>query len=159
MSCSRQQTFLLNKSDVVLYPQMPMARLVSTKGPYLDAFIELDGQVLCVMDEFSWNGPQPISAGESVSVELAPFLSENEPWESIFAGNPEHRIGIEPMYGWTYRAFGRVVSINPVKVDIGLLVTGGPFSTHDERVVGEFVAFTIDRLDAFREGPTDYGRL
>ena len=83
---------------------MPTARLVSTDGPYLEAFIELDGQILCVMDEFTWNGAQAISSGDPVSIRLDVMSNEDEPWDSMFRGNPEHRIGIERMTGWAYRA-------------------------------------------------------
>lgn len=130
---------------------MRTARLIRTDGHYLEAFIEVDGQTLCVEDEFSCDETVSISPGERFDVAFDILFKEDEPWESMFSGNPDHRIGIEKITGWSYRAFGCVVSVNPVKVDIGLLVTSSPIATHDERVVGEFVAFTIDRLTAIRE--------
>jgi hypothetical protein len=44
---------------------------------------------------------------------------------------------------------GIVTSIDPeVIVDVGIAHLSAPIETSDPRVVGESIAFTIDRLDA-----------
>jgi hypothetical protein len=53
---------------------------------------------------------------------------------------------VDHLESWRYRAFGKVVSIKPVLVDCGLLSVEGVVHTHDPRVIGEYVAFTISRL-------------
>jgi hypothetical protein len=79
-------------------------------------------------------------------------LLEPETWESIFASNPGNKIGLEPISGWSYRAFGRVISIAPVIVDCGLLRVEGVVHTHDPSVIGAYVAFTISRLGGYEAG-------
>jgi hypothetical protein len=126
---------------------MPRARLIATNGPWLEAVIEIDGRRLTVMDEFSVMGPDTCpQPGQEFEVELSSLLLEDEPWEAIFAGNPGRRVGLDQLDGWRYRAFGRVISIAPVIVDCGLLRVEDVVRTHDTRVIGEYLAFTISRL-------------
>lgn len=125
---------------------MPFGRIISTNGPYLEAEIEVDGTRLTVMDELILAEKSIPSGGLKVEFEFSPDLFEDEPWESIFSGNPSGKIGLEHIAGWRYRAFGKIVSVDPVLVDCGLVKVEDPISTHDHRVVGEFVAFTIGRL-------------
>ncbi|MDD9940870.1 MAG: hypothetical protein OXU20_07540 [Myxococcales bacterium] len=125
------------------------ARLIRTEGPGLEATIECREETLHVMDEFSWHADSAPQPGQEFHVELsAGLLSDEDSWETIFAGNPERRVGLEHRQGWSYRAYGRVAGINPVRVDCGVLVVEDVVRTSDERVVGEYVAFDIDRLDA-----------
>jgi len=128
---------------------MTIARFISTDGPYLEARVEVDGIRLCVMDEFSVDERNIPKPGAEFGFEFAPCLEDEESWESIFSGNPHQRIGLEQLAGWRYRAFGRIVSIDPVVVDCGLLQVEGVVSTHDPKVIGEFVAFTISRLGGY----------
>lgn len=90
--------------------------------------------------------PRP---GDEFEFEFANQLSDDEDWDMLFSSNPEHRIGIEKIEGWKYRAFGKVISINPVKVDCGLFVEEDVFHTNDPRVIGEFVGFTITCLGGY----------
>jgi hypothetical protein len=66
----------------------------------------------------------------------------------MFSSNPENKKELEHQSGWRYRAYGIITSINPVLVDVGLLEIEAPINSNDEKLVGESVAFTIDRLDA-----------
>ena len=55
-----------------------------------------------------------------------------------------------PICGWSYRVFGVVKTINPeVMVDVGFTEFEAPIDTSDERVIGENIAFTITRMDAY----------
>jgi hypothetical protein len=128
---------------------MVRAKLISTEGPYLEAIIEHQGQRLCVMDEFSVCEASAPKVGTEIEFEFDPFIDEDESWESIFSGNPEGRIGLEQLSGWRYRAFGKVISVNPVVVDCGLLRTEGVVSSSDPRLIGEPVAFIITRLSGY----------
>ena len=100
------------------------------------------------MDEFSIDQRSAPSIGEEFEVELSAQLDEEESWESIFSGNPDHHKKLVRIAGWSYRAYGEVLSIDPVLVDCGVIQIPDVFHSHDPRVVGSFVAFTVTRLDA-----------
>ena len=79
---------------------------------------------------------------------LSTVLDDSWSWEDMFAANPDQRIGLEPVEGYSYLAFGRILSIDPVHIDCGLLIEERALYTHDPRVVGDFVGFKIVVLDA-----------
>lgn len=129
---------------------MATAIFISTAGEYLEAIIEVNGQRLTVMDEFSLFSADSLpQAGEPCEVEFSPYLDEDESWEEIFSGNPGKLVLIEQVEGWRYRAFGKIISVNPVVVDCGLLQVEGVVCSTDPRLVGEYVAFVITRLGAY----------
>jgi hypothetical protein len=125
------------------------AKLLSTAGPYLEAKIEVNGQTLVVMDEFSVDADESPKIGSYVDLDFTFEIDHQESWESIFSGNSDQKVGVDPIEGWSYRAFGQVLSISPVVVDCGLFKVEGIVATHDMRVVGSFVAFTILRLGGY----------
>ena len=125
------------------------AVLVSTEGPYLEAVLEIDGQHYCVMDELTLDVDTMPKVGECFEIEFSNLLDEDESWESIFRSNSERKKGIEQIDGWKYRAFGQIISIDPVKVDCGVLIEEDVINTHDPKVIGEYVGFTISRLGAY----------
>lgn len=124
------------------------ATLLKTQGPWLEAEIRLEGEVLTVMDDFSADEANAPAPGQEFEIELSALVDEGITWKSILAGNPEKLRKLEPLGGWSYRAYGEVISINPVVVDCGLLQVPAVFETKDPRVIGEYVAFPISRLDA-----------
>jgi hypothetical protein len=128
---------------------MVRAKLISTEGPYLEAVIEVSGQLLHVMDEFSVSAETAPRVGEIFDFEFSPYIDEDESWEDIFSGNPEHRQGLENVTGWRYKAFGLVTQNNPVIVDCGLFQVEDVVNSSDHRIVGEWVAFTITRLGGY----------
>lgn len=130
-------------------PDMVRARLISTAGPYLEAQIEVDGVVFTVMDEFSVSTRTALKPGEEFDYEFSAELLEDEEWEQIFSCNPDGKVGLVPLGSWRYRAYGKVISVNPVIVDCGLLEVEGVVSSHDPALVGENVAFTISRLGGY----------
>ncbi len=120
-------------------------KLIATEGEHLEAVVELQGKRLCVMDQFSGAATSP-KVGEEFELEFNPILDDDEEWEAIFSGNPEGRSGLEPLGGWRYRAFGKVVSVSPVVVDCGLFQVEGVVSSSDPNLVGEPVAFSVSRM-------------
>lgn len=128
---------------------MIRAEFLSTEGPYLQAFLEVGDQTLCVMDEFSVDYSQIPRPGDAVDFEFVPLLDESEPWESIFSGNPRCDVDLVQINGWKYRAFGKIISINPVTVDCGLFTVQDVVHSNDPKIIGEFVAFTIARLGGY----------
>lgn len=129
--------------------KMVRAKLISSDGPYLQARIEVDGVVFTVMDEFGVCAKTVPEVGEEFDYEFSAELLEDEEWERIFSGNPDGKVGLEPLGGWRYKAYGKVVGINPVVVDCGLLQIEDVVSSHDPALIGEKVAFTISRLGGY----------
>lgn len=124
------------------------AKFISTEGPYLEASISAGGQTFSVMDQFEG---KDLCLGDEIEVEISAGLyDDNESWETIFNGNPQKEKKIEPLGGWRYRVFGVICSISPVLVDAGQVQLEVPVTTHDEKVIGEFIAFRVERLDASR---------
>ncbi len=122
------------------------AKFINTEGEYLEAKIEVKGKVLHVMDEFT---SESIASGDKVQIEIvAGLYYEDEEWESMFSGNPDGKKELEHQSGWRYRAYGVITSIKPVMVDVGLFKIEAPIESNDEKLVGESIAFTIERLDA-----------
>lgn len=123
--------------------------LISTEGPWLEASISTPFGILSAMDEFSIDERSTPGIGDDFDVEIsASLLDDDESWETIFSGNPERRKALDHIDGWSYRAFGEVIAIDPVVVDCGMIQIPEVFHSNDSRVIGEFVAFTITRLDA-----------
>ena len=125
------------------------AKLLSTEGTYLEAIIEINGREYRVMDELTLDVESMPKVGEAFEFEFSNMLDEDETWESIFQGNPEKKKCLEHIQGWRYRAYGEIISIDPIKVDCGVLIEEDVVNTHDPKVVGEYVAFTISRLGGY----------
>lgn len=125
------------------------AKLLSTNGTYLEGLLEIEGHEYCVMDELTLDIENMPNAGEPFEFEFSNMLDEVESWESIFQGNPEKKKCLEQIDGWKYKAYGQITSINPVKVDCGVLVEEDVIHTHDPAVIGEYIAFTISRLGGY----------
>jgi len=123
-------------------------KLIETQGPWLPASIQHGNQLLCVMDEFSIDVRFAPNVGDHFDVELSAMVDDDSTWEEMFADNPDKKKCLMPIEGWSYRAFGQIVSIDPVVVDCGILSIPEVLHTNDSRVIGEFIAFTVSRLDA-----------
>lgn len=124
------------------------ATLIRTGGPGREALLAIEGREYCVMDGFSWSAEYAPEVGTLFDVELSAELDDSWAWDKIFAANPDQRVGLETLGGWSYLAFGRIFSVNPVRVDCGILVEERAVFTHDFNVVGAFIGFRIERLDA-----------
>jgi predicted 3-demethylubiquinone-9 3-methyltransferase (glyoxalase superfamily) len=116
-----------------------------TKGDYLEATLEINGQEIIAMDEF---GGSNLSLGDIINIELAAGLAyEDEEQNSMLDSNLDGEKKLEHQRGWSYRAYGVVTSIEKeTLVDVGLCELVAPFETS---ITGESIAFTITRLDAY----------
>ncbi len=74
---------------------------------------------------------------------------DTETWESIFSGNPQQRRELVPLGGWSYQAYGQIISVEPPLADCGILLPS-PVSSNDSSIIGSFVTFKIVRLDVSR---------
>jgi len=125
------------------------AELISTNGCHLEAILKIYDQEYCVMDELTLDVDSMPKDGEIFYFEFSNMLNEDESWESIFQSNPNKLQCIRQIKGWKYQALGKVISINPVKVDCGIFVEEDVFHSDDSKVIGEYVGFTINRLGGY----------
>ena len=122
------------------------ATFISSEGDYLEAQIQVGGQRLIVMDCF---GGEDFKTGEQIEIELSVGLAADECWDAIFSANPDAQQCLVPQIGWCYRAFGIVEAIDPeVSVHVGIATLIAPIETNDPQVIGQPIAWTIQRLDA-----------
>jgi hypothetical protein len=88
--------------------------------------------------------------GEQVQVEFS-ALDYPISWEAIFSENREQKLGLEPASEkCAYYAYGKILSLNPIIADFGDIKLSIGEWTHDERVIGEYIYWKIDRLDVSR---------
>lgn len=72
-------------------------------------------------------------------------------WEAIFSENKEQKLVLEPApETCAYYAYGKILTLSPIIADFGDLKLSIGDWTHDERVVGEYIYWKIDRLDIRR---------
>lgn len=121
------------------------ATFLYTEGDWLKAEIEVDGFRLLVMDEF---GGEILKSGQQVEIELAAESNDDDTWDGIFKRNPDKKKCLQHLSGWSYAAFGKIISVSPVVCDCGIVEIEGAIDTHDERCIGEYIGFTVSRLTA-----------
>jgi hypothetical protein len=124
------------------------AILVKMSGPGREAILKIDRDEYCVRDGFSWSVERTPAIGAEFDVKLSAEIDRSWSWEKIFSANPEQHIGLKPLGGWSYLALGRITSIDPVRIDCGILVEEHAVYTHDPGLIGEYVGFRIEVLDA-----------
>lgn len=124
-------------------------KFISTEGTYLAAIVEIEDISYCVMDEITLSADDMPKPGQYFDFQFSNLLDEDESWESIFTSNPQKKKCLVQLEGWKYKAYGEVISINPVVVDCGILQEEDVFHTNDPSVIGEFVAFTVSRLGGY----------
>jgi hypothetical protein len=111
------------------------------------AEISVNATLLRVQNFF---GAERVSGRVALELEIRPdFYGFHESWEQVFSGNPHGQMSLVPLAGVSYRCFGRIISINPLVADCGLLTLEVPLTSNDSRVVGEFVGFTAHALAAY----------
>jgi hypothetical protein len=87
---------------------------------------------------------------KNIEVEISCLELGDLCWEDIFNGNKDKQKKlVKSNRDWSYEGYGQIISINPIVVDFGDLELELGEWTHDERVVGEYIYWKIDRLDLF----------
>lgn len=103
-----------------------------------------------LMDAFSYG--QNFSVGEKAEVELGSLDYDLE-WEVIFSNNSQKEKKLKKgQETWSYEGYGEIKSIKPVIIDFGDIELDTGNWTNDEKVIGEFVYWKIDRLDILKTG-------
>ena len=117
-----------------------------TAGLGRKAEVWLGGTLLCVCDGVS-RPERRCPPGPVEDTKFSYMTAEGFSWAQATRGNPSHRLQVDPVRGWTYVGFGRVVSVGPVVVDFGLLTMEDANWTTDESLIGRYVRIPIDRLE------------
>ncbi len=117
-----------------------------TNGLGRKAEVWLGGRLLCVCDGVS-KLEQRCDLGPVDGAKFSYMTAEGVSWAQATRGNPAHRLQMDPVSGWQYMGFGRVMSIAPVVVDFGLLIMEDANWTTDESLIGRYVRIPIDRLE------------
>lgn len=115
----------------------------------LEAVIEINGEEFEVMDCLGY-GNNSVKEGDLIDVKLTVGIGDdNEDMDMIFKNNPEKLKKTQPIRGWSYRAFGEVISIKPGIVDCGNIIIKDFIDLDDYKCIGKYIAFNILRLDAY----------
>jgi hypothetical protein len=124
-------------------------RLETTEGFAGQAEVWVDGTLLVVMDQYS-RPYAPATPGVLDDATFTYLTDEGFTWSAAAAGNKAKRLILDPVKGWRYVGYGRVVQIMPVVIDFGLLAMEDANWTNDEKLIGRFVRVSIDRLTLTR---------
>jgi len=86
--------------------------------------------------------------GQVIEVEFY-HLETPLDWNVIFNENKDKKLRLEKSKNseWRYYGYGKIKSIAPVIADFGDIQLELGNWTNDPRVIGEFIYWTIDRLD------------
>lgn len=96
---------------------------------------------------------ESFSIGEAIEV-CIDHLPHDIEWEIVFSENNKKKKGLEPALGFcSYYGYGEIESINPVIADFRSLKLDLGDWTNDERIIGEFIYWKINRLDISRLKP------
>jgi hypothetical protein len=116
----------------------------------------INGEEITAMDCLGYgtsSQPYP-EQGQKFEPQFTCLFDDEESWNSIFEGNEEQQIGLKPRGGWSYRAFGKVLSVDSADseaaIDCGLCTLPAPVEITDPNQVGQFIAFNVERLSVWR---------
>jgi len=87
--------------------------------------------------------------GEKIKIELDSINSELE-WEVIFSENRRKEIKLIEKSNWEYRAYGKILDINPVIINFGEFELNTENWSNDKNIIGEYVYWEINRLDLYK---------
>jgi hypothetical protein len=123
--------------------------LVHTEGRGGEAVVEVAGRRLTVVDAVS-PVEAPTAAGPVDGAVFEAVFVPPDSWERAIAANPDRRRALEPGWGWRYRGYAEIVSTDPVRADLGLLVLELGLPLDSPERLGAFVAIEIDRITLLR---------
>lgn len=123
--------------------------LIETEGYGGDAVVEVNGQRLTVRDALSTldrparPGPVPDARFEAVTAD--PRVTKR-----VLGENPERIEALEHRWGWRYLGRGRIVSLAPLRIGLGVLDLELDAQPNEHRALGDYVAIEIDRISVTR---------
>jgi hypothetical protein len=142
--------------ETVVWPSAPLSRsgvlrtgtLRQTEGPNVELEIECSGRVRVVAEGLPAPGMVERKPGEKAKICFQDDMSIDDVSVPFLEDNPQKRYGLEQIAPGRYRAYGRIINVDPVVVDCGPLQVEDIMRSTDRRLIGEWVAFTIGRLQA-----------
>ncbi len=140
--------------ETVAWPSAPLTReagwrtatLVRSEGDDIALEMECTGRVRVIAKGApppGWNGFRP---GGKFYFRDDVTADDDRP--AVFCDNLEERYGFELIGPGRYMAYGRIISVDPVVVDCGPLQVEDIVRSSDRRLIGEWVAFMVGRLQA-----------
>lgn len=114
----------------------------------LPIFLEIEGKIFEAMDCICYHNI--VTIGETINVMFTVGVDdEEESFAQIFDGNPESIEDLKCTGGWSYRAYGFIKSVDPVRVSCGSVEINEPFDIDDFELIGKYISFNIVRLDVW----------
>ena len=129
---------------------MGIYKVIIKKIDWLDIECQEAEVLFDLGDSQYWAFCQPckFKEGETANVSLPFIMSNDTSLETLFSNNDkEMKIDPSTSNRLSYYCYGKITNINPVTADCGDILFDLGEMTHDERVIGEYVYFVVDRLD------------
>lgn len=132
------------------------AKLIDTDGEEGGvAILSIGGTELRAMNCLGYG--QASQRHPKIGEEFRPAFScqpnDETTWESFFGGNPQREQKLERTGLWSYKVYGKLVSVetsaNEALVDCGVCCISAPIEVSDPTCIGEFVFYEISRLDVW----------
>ncbi len=118
------------------------------KDEGMPTIIEIDGIVFEAMDCIGYS--TSVSNGEEIEVELTIGVEdETESNNDILTNNPKQLKKLQSRGGWSYRAYGEIIAVDPMEIDCGVKLTCEVLDSNCATCIGRYVAFNIERLDVW----------
>lgn len=116
------------------------------ENPEAEVLFEIKGKQL-----WAFCHPCNFKEGEIAEVYFS-FIEEEIPESVFWDGNKEQKIDIVPSENnrCHYYCYGQLKSIHPVIIDCGYVTLSFGDWINDERTIGSYVYFVMDRLDIGR---------
>lgn len=130
-------------------------RLEYTQGLGKLADVWVGGHLLTVCDAIS-ESSQRVMPGVLTEVEFVYNTYEHIDWQQAIVDNPGHRVTLDHEKSWSYVGYGRILQIQPVVVDFGLIRMVAGDWTDDRNLIGKSVRVPIDRLEIRHANRPDF---
>jgi hypothetical protein len=118
--------------------------------------LQVNGARIVAMDCLGYGPYSYPQVGTEFEVEFRCLYPDEQDWTSLFNGNPEMAKRLERQGLWIYKALGQLVEVESDNnesaiADCGQCLLPVPIEVRDERCIGEYVSFSVSRLDAWRK--------
>lgn len=88
--------------------------------------------------------------GKKTKLELD-SISAKLDWDTIFSKNQDKELKLIQKSDWEYEGYGKILDINPIVIDFGEFELNTGNWTNDQKIIGEFVYWEIERLDIYSQ--------
>lgn len=118
--------------------------------------LAIGGTQIAAMDHLGYGSSVQAlpKVGDDFVVSFSCLFADDVSWKDVFSGNPDGRSELVPTGIWSYLAFGTLAAVDggsgEAVARCGLCDLPMPVEVTDTSLVGSFVAFKVQRLDAWR---------